>query len=182
MSGPAPPIWISWKLDQNCDLYRNFLYIYISILTLRIRNQGPSKRKTWPPPPPPSEVEGVRIVVISFRNIAKKEKFDFITPFSGSRRRIRNKKPFFTIEYAGGTLLTEIDWFIAFWAVWHGRFFRSWRRFSRKNYAVAANRRRRRTGKFGTKNSKFCSLYMRVWKNAVSLIQASARHNLPAES
>ncbi len=41
-------------------------YIYISILTLRIYNQGPPKRKMWPPPPLPSEVEGVTIVVISF--------------------------------------------------------------------------------------------------------------------
>ncbi len=41
--------------------------------TLRIRNQEPSKRKTWPPP---SEVEDVRIVVISFRNIAKKRRPD----------------------------------------------------------------------------------------------------------
>ncbi len=56
--------------------YRNFLYInkYVSILTLRICNQGPSKRKTWPPHLPhliSFEVEGVRIVVISFRNIVK---------------------------------------------------------------------------------------------------------------
>ncbi len=64
-------MWISGKSDQNCDLYGNFLYI----LTLRIRNQGPLKRKTWPPPPPPSVVEGVRIVVISFRNIAKKHTY-----------------------------------------------------------------------------------------------------------
>ncbi len=70
---------------QPCEFHENriktatcivtsFLYIYIcvSIITLRIRNLGPSKWKTWPTPPPPSEVERVRIVVISFRNIAKK--------------------------------------------------------------------------------------------------------------
>ncbi len=42
---------------------------------MRIRNQGHSKRKRDHPHLPhsaPSEVEGVRIVIISFRNIAKK--------------------------------------------------------------------------------------------------------------
>ncbi len=29
-----------------------YIYRYKSILTLRIRNQGPSKLKTWPSPPP----------------------------------------------------------------------------------------------------------------------------------
>ncbi len=49
------------------------VYMCINILTLRICNQGPPKRKTWPPPPTPrSEVEGVRIVIILFWNIAKK--------------------------------------------------------------------------------------------------------------
>ncbi len=41
---------------------------------LWICDQGPPKRKTWPLPPPHSalsEFEGVRIMVISFRNIAK---------------------------------------------------------------------------------------------------------------
>ncbi len=57
------------------------------VLTLRIRNQGPPKRKTLLPPPPlltPSEVEGVRIVVISFRNIAKNadhKMFNFVEDF-----------------------------------------------------------------------------------------------------
>ncbi len=77
MSGPAPTVWISWKSVQNCDLYRNFLYMhkYISILILWICNQRFPKWKTWPPPSPPLTlplvVEGVRIVTISFRNIAK---------------------------------------------------------------------------------------------------------------
>ncbi len=51
------------------------IYIYTRILTLRIRNQGPPKQKRdhpHLPHSPPSEVEGVRIVVISFQNIAKK--------------------------------------------------------------------------------------------------------------
>ncbi len=54
------------------------VYKYRTILTLRICNQGPSKRKTWPPLPPPltpvwNRGEGVRVVVISFRNIAKNQ-------------------------------------------------------------------------------------------------------------
>ncbi len=52
------------------------LYIIdISILTLQICNQGPPKQKMWPPPPSPFIPFwswGVRIVIISFRNIVKK--------------------------------------------------------------------------------------------------------------
>ncbi len=67
MSGAALTMWISWKSVQNCD----FLYIYefIRILTL------PYEKRDHPnPPSPPSEVEDIRIVVISFRNIAKTTK------------------------------------------------------------------------------------------------------------
>ncbi len=41
MSGPAPTtMWMSWKSDQNCDQYRNFLYIYkyINIAEFLIRD------------------------------------------------------------------------------------------------------------------------------------------------
>ncbi len=45
----------------------------ISIITLPIRNQGPPKQKNvTTPTSPTSEVKSVRIVVISFQNIAKK--------------------------------------------------------------------------------------------------------------
>ncbi len=44
----------------------------ISILTLRISNQGPSKRKMWPSPLTTLWSCNVRIVVISFRNITLK--------------------------------------------------------------------------------------------------------------
>ncbi len=61
-------------------LFGATVYKYISILTLQICYQTSPKRKTWPLPAPPprshlpsSEVEGVRIVVISFRNIGKKK-------------------------------------------------------------------------------------------------------------
>ncbi len=68
MSGPAPTTRISWKSDQNCNLYRNF-FIYIFL----IRNLQNEKRDhPHFPHSPPSEVEGARIVLISFRNIAKK--------------------------------------------------------------------------------------------------------------
>ncbi len=61
----------------SCVFIHKFIYAYISILTLRIYNQRLLKRKTWPPPSPPltpCEVEGVRIVVTSIWNIAKKKK------------------------------------------------------------------------------------------------------------
>ncbi len=59
------------------------------ILKLRIRNQGPPKRKTWPPSylQLTPEVEGVGIIVISFRNIAKKMTTNFVI----TRRDIYNK-------------------------------------------------------------------------------------------
>ncbi len=49
------------------------IHKYISILTLRICYQGPPKRKTWPSSPPTLTpfFKRVRIVVISFRNVAK---------------------------------------------------------------------------------------------------------------
>ncbi len=48
-----------------------WLASHISTSTLRIRNQRPPKRKNDYPRLPPFEVGSVRIVVISFRNIAK---------------------------------------------------------------------------------------------------------------
>ncbi len=48
------------------------VYVYLSVLTLRICDEGLPKWKSWPPPLAPSEVEGFRIVVILFRKIAKK--------------------------------------------------------------------------------------------------------------
>ncbi len=69
MSGPAPTMWISWKSDQNCDPYHNFLYIYISIYTYIHYTYIYIYIYIYIYTPPP---EGVRIVVISFRNIAKK--------------------------------------------------------------------------------------------------------------
>ncbi len=70
MSGPAPTMRILWKSDQNCDLYRNFLYIYICGFVIR-DFQNEKRDHPHLPHSTPSEVEGVRIVVISFRNIAK---------------------------------------------------------------------------------------------------------------
>ncbi len=78
MSGPAPTMWISWKSDQNCDLYRNFFYIY-NHCGFVIRDLQNEKRDH--PHPPPYEVEGVRIVIISFRNIAK-------NLFAGDRQKV----------------------------------------------------------------------------------------------
>ncbi len=94
MSGPAPTMRISCKSDQNCDLYRNFLYIYIciSILTLRIRIRDLQNEKCEHPHlphSPPSEVEGVGIVVISFGNIAQK-KGTVVLKYMG--RLLKNKK------------------------------------------------------------------------------------------
>ncbi len=80
---------LAYKLPSKNDLFtylgihtddllmalREHIYINISILTLLIRNQGSLKRKTRSLHLPHStsfEVEDVRIVVISFRNIAKK--------------------------------------------------------------------------------------------------------------
>ncbi len=64
MSGPAPTMWISWKSGQNCDQYRNFLYVYkyTNIADLLIRDIQNEKRDQ--PPLAPFEVEDVRIVVI----------------------------------------------------------------------------------------------------------------------
>ncbi len=56
-----------------CQMDLTLEKIFINI-TLQICNQGPPKGETWPRSPPPftpSEVEGVRIVIIPFRNIAK---------------------------------------------------------------------------------------------------------------
>ncbi len=76
MSAPAPTMRISWKSDQNCDLYRNFLYIhiyeYINCGFVMRDLQNEKRDHPHLPHSPPFEVEGVRIVVISFRNIAKK--------------------------------------------------------------------------------------------------------------
>ncbi len=75
---------ICWKLWFVSSLVIH----YINILTLRICTQGPPKRKTWPPPPShlfPSEVEAVRIVVISFRNIAKKNNLWSLKWYDGNR-------------------------------------------------------------------------------------------------
>ncbi len=72
MSGPAPTKWISWKSDQNCDLYRNFFFYIYKYINIADSLSGTSKTKNvTTPTSPPSEVEGVGIVVISFRNIAK---------------------------------------------------------------------------------------------------------------
>ncbi len=60
--------------------------MYIIILTLRICNQGPPEQHrdhSHLLHSPPSEVEGVRIVVISFRNIAKRKE---------RKRKKENKK------------------------------------------------------------------------------------------
>ncbi len=76
MSGPSPTVWISWKSVQNCDLYRNFLYTYklYQHCGFVIRDlQNEKRNHPHLPHSPFSEVEGVRIVVISFRNIDKKK-------------------------------------------------------------------------------------------------------------
>ncbi len=65
---------LAWQLlhfDQMALPMKCHICKYISILTLWICNQGPPKRKTWPATLTPFEVKGVRIVIISFRNIAK---------------------------------------------------------------------------------------------------------------
>ncbi len=49
--------------------------VYKSILTLRVRNQGPPCDHCHLPHSPHSEVEGVRIVVILFRDIANNRSF-----------------------------------------------------------------------------------------------------------
>ncbi len=76
------------KLSHFELFLRITFYIYIY-------NQEPPKRKTRPPslpPPPPSEVEGVRIVVISFRNITKNEEINIFKRKSCQRsRKVRNE-------------------------------------------------------------------------------------------
>ncbi len=82
--GPKPlTVWLFYilaffhKLDRPFRMKMQIVPSFAmpsTILTLRICNEGPPKHKMWPAPPPhtsPSEVEGVRIVVISVRNIAK---------------------------------------------------------------------------------------------------------------
>ncbi len=58
------------KKNMKIDGVLKLMQGTVSILTLQIRNQGLPKRNIRPPVP--SEVEGVRIALVSFRNIAKR--------------------------------------------------------------------------------------------------------------
>ncbi len=87
-----------WRIKYFLAIFRNEITTILtpstseggeSVLTFRIRNQGSPKRKTWPPPPSPSKVEGVRIVVISFRydiSIAKNLRWKKL---GGTRENLR---------------------------------------------------------------------------------------------
>ncbi len=44
MGRPAPTMWISWKLVQNCELYRAFLYICIYVTCRNKRCQPPQNK------------------------------------------------------------------------------------------------------------------------------------------
>ncbi len=90
---PHQPCEFHWnRFKTAICIVRSHTHKYISILTLRICYQGPPKRKTWPPMLPLSEVDGIRKVVILFRNIDKIQSARF---GRGRRRRSRIWIPFF---------------------------------------------------------------------------------------
>ncbi len=66
------------RIKTATYIVTSYTYIYISILTLRIRIRCLQNEKRDPhlPHASPSEVKSVRIFVISFRNIAKKNIFE----------------------------------------------------------------------------------------------------------
>ncbi len=61
--------WVDPHLPCEFNRFKNPTSIVRSYTY--ICNQGPPKQKMWQTPPPPSQVEGVRIVIISFWSIAK---------------------------------------------------------------------------------------------------------------